>query len=221
MSGAATAPHWGEAWKLRLKPITFTVIGLMALYVLFHNERFLIDSSHPVWQHYAPFKWWLLPHGLAGLFVLVLAPMQFSNRLRRKYLTLHRASGATYVAGVFILGPIGVYIQVLDQDQGGSASFVWETVIQSGLLMGTTAAGLYYGLKRNLTRHRQWMVRSYAVAITFLEIRVILGLTGWDAPPMNWYILETTVWTCTALSLLVGDIANQIYEWTSTRARKA
>ncbi len=210
-----------EALKPRLKQITFTIIAVMALYVLYHNERFWLDSAHPGWPHYNAFGWWLLPHSLAGLMVLALAPMQFSNRLRRQHLTLHRICGGTYVAGVLILGPVGVYMQVIDQASGGPASFVWETVIQSGLLIITTLLGLYYGLQRNLTRHRQWMVRSYAIALTFLEIRVILGVTGWDGPPMDWYVLETTVWTCTALSLLVGDIANQLYEWSSTRPRRA
>src|SRR4051812_28471945 len=62
---------------LRLKYIVFSVIAAMFLYVLYKNEQFLIDSAHPVWQHYEPFKWWLLPHGVAGLCALVLAPLQF------------------------------------------------------------------------------------------------------------------------------------------------
>ena len=47
--------------------------------------------------------------------------------------------------------------------------------------------------------------------MTFLEIRFILGITGLDQP-IDWHVLETVVWSCTASSLLVGDIANQIYE---------
>jgi Predicted membrane protein (DUF2306) len=68
-------------------------------------------------------------------------------------------------------------------------SFTWETVVQSGLLMTTTGIGLYFALRRRITQHRQWMIRSYAAALTFLEIRVILGLTGWDHP-LDWHVLE-------------------------------
>src|SRR4051794_8642892 len=85
---------------LRLKYIVFSVIAAMFLYVLYKNEQFLIDSAHPVWQHYEPFKWWLLPHGVAGLCALVLAPLQFSDRLRRRFLTFHRTTGTMYVVGV-------------------------------------------------------------------------------------------------------------------------
>ena len=44
----------------------------MTVFVLYHKERFLLDPMHPIWQHYDPFKWWLLPHGLAGAFALLL-----------------------------------------------------------------------------------------------------------------------------------------------------
>jgi len=185
------------------KYAVFAFIGLMMLYVLWHFEQFVIDTTLPVWDHYAPFKWWLLPHGVAGACVMFLAPLQFSNRLRRRYLTAHKTIGAIYVASVFILGPIGIYIQHMDEAQGAARSFTWETVVQSTLLMSTTGIGLYFALRRQITQHRQWMIRSYAVALTFLEIRMIMGLTGWDQP-LDWHVLETVVWTCTAMTMPSG-----------------
>ena len=59
-----------------------------------------------------------------------------------------------------------------------------------------------------IPQHRQWLTRSYAVALTFLEIRVILGITGLDQPP-DPAIAEIVVWGCVAVSVLVGDLANQ------------
>jgi len=200
-----------------LKIAAFTLIGLMMLYVLWHFEGFVINSQHPAWGHYGPFKWWLLPHGVAGATAMFLAPLQFSNRLRRRFLPVHNTIGAIYVIGVFILGPVGIYIQHLDELQGAAVSFTWETVIQSGILMTTAGTGLYFAVKGRITQHRQWMIRSYCAGLTFLQIRVILGLTGWDQP-LDWHVLETIVWTCTAMALLVADIANQLYERRATRA---
>jgi len=85
---------------------------------------------------------------IAGACALFLVPLQFSERLRRRYTVLHRTIGGIYVTGVFVLGPIGVYIQFLDEGQGASRSFTIETVMQSGLLMVTTGIGLYFALKR-------------------------------------------------------------------------
>jgi|HubBroStandDraft_6_1064221.scaffolds.fasta_scaffold563379_2 hypothetical protein len=36
-----------------------------------HNERFLIDSSHPERAHIKSYKWYLLPHGIFGARALL------------------------------------------------------------------------------------------------------------------------------------------------------
>ena len=196
----------------------FALIAAMAIYVLYHNERFLIDSTHPVWQHYEPFKWWLLPHGLAGACALILAPLQFWDRLRLRFTTLHRVIGSTYVTVVFIFAPLGVYIQYLDEAQGATRSFTIATMIDAALAMITTGIALVFALERKFPPHRQWMTRSYAVALVFLQVRIILGLTGLDEP-FNWAITETVVWSCVAVAILIGDLANQWYELASARPR--
>jgi hypothetical protein len=217
MSDAAQVPL---AASFRAKNLVFAFVAVMAAYVLYNNEGFLIDPAHPVWQHYEPFKWWLLPHGLAGACALVLAPMQFSDRLRARFAKVHRITGRVYVTSAFVFAPIGAYIQYLDESQGASWTFTVETVVQASLLMITTGIGFIFAMKRMIPQHRQWMTRSYAVALTFFEVRFILGVTGWNEP-FNWQIIETVVWTCTACSVLIGDIANQVYELQSVRPRLA
>src|SRR3954467_11252452 len=83
---------------LRAKTLLFTAIGAMYLYVLWTNETFLFDKADPEWQHIAPFQALLLPHGLAAALALFLAPFQFSERLRRKYVTVHKTFGYLYIA---------------------------------------------------------------------------------------------------------------------------
>ena len=209
-----------SARLFRMKYLVFAAIAAMTVYVLYHNERFLLDPADPAWNHYEPFKWWLLPHGIAGACALLLAPMQFAEGMRRRHTALHRTTGTIYVISVFILGPIGLYIQYLDEAQGAARSFTIETVIQSSTLMITTGIGCYFALKRQFAYHRQWMIRSYAVALTFLEIRLIVGIFDLDQP-MDWHVLETVVWSCVASSVLIGDIANQLYEGHLARLRVA
>ena len=71
----------------------FAFLGLMLAYVLVHDESFLINARDPEWQHIQMFGWYLLPDGIAGACALLLAPMQFSDRLRRKFAKLHRVEG--------------------------------------------------------------------------------------------------------------------------------
>jgi hypothetical protein len=195
----------------RAKTVVFAAIAMMTAYVIYHNERFLIDPSHPVWQHYESFKWWLLPHGVAGACALFLAPLQFSDRLRARFTKTHRVIGRLYVTGALVLAPLGAYIQYVEEPLGASRSFTVAAMVDATLLIVTTLIGLAFAMKRMIPQHRQWMTRSYAVALTFFQIRFILGVTGLDMPP-DPAVAEIVVWTCVALSVLVGDIANQWYE---------
>src|SRR3954463_8032573 len=83
----------GAAMKINAKSVVFSVIAVTSAYVLYHNERFVINSNHPAWQHYAPFKWWLLPHAVFGTIVLLFAPLQFSDWLRQRFTKAHRVMG--------------------------------------------------------------------------------------------------------------------------------
>jgi uncharacterized membrane protein len=208
---STSAPSLKGQSKLRSKHIVWAFIVFMMLYVLQHNERFLIDWTHPAWSHYEPFKWWLLPHGLAGACAILLGPMQFSDRLRQKYTKLHRVVGRIYVVGALVLAPLGAYIQYFEERMGGTRSFSIAAGVDAALLMLTTAIAFYFAVQRKITLHRQWMTRSYAVAIVFLEVRVIAGIGGWDG---NGAAIETIVWTCLAFSLLVGDV---VVQWQELR----
>jgi uncharacterized membrane protein len=203
----------------RTKSAVFTLIIAVMVYVFYHNEHFLLDPTDPVWQHYRTFQWWLLPHGVAGACALLLAPLQFSDRLRRRYALLHRVIGRIYVAGVLVLAPLGAYIQYLDEAAGASRSFTFASLIDAVLLLVTTGLGLAFAFARKIPQHRQWMTRSYAVGLVFFESRLILGLAGLDRPP-NLAAAEITVWSCVAMAVLIGDLANQWYDLRNTRRRE-
>src|SRR5215470_17285394 len=155
----ATAPLQRTS-LLRSKYIVFAFVGLMLAYVLQHNESFLIHSNDPVWQHYQPFKWWLLPHGIAGACALLLGPMQFSDRLRQRFRRLHRVVGRIYVAGVFVAAPLGFYIQYCEERVGNPRSFSIAAGADAALWMITTGLALIFILKGKVQEHQQWMTRS-------------------------------------------------------------
>jgi uncharacterized membrane protein len=192
---------------LRPKYLLFGFIGLMLAYVLVHNERFLIDANHPQWAHIHSFRWYLLPHGIMAACALLLGPLQFSDRLRQRFAKFHRVVGRFYVAGVFIGAPLGFYIQYYVERMGGARSFSFAAFTDAAIWMLTTAIAMYFILKGKVQLHRQWMTRSFAVAIVFLEVRVVLGITGWER--LGPSVVETVVWMCVAFSLLFADFVLQ------------
>jgi uncharacterized membrane protein len=191
---------------LRPKYLLFAAIGLMLAYVIPHDESFLVHPQDPMWQHYRPFRWWLLPHGITGACALLLGPMQFSDRLRARFRRLHRVVGRIYVVGVFLAAPLGFYIQYFEERMGDPRSFSIAAAADAVIWMTATGIALVFILKGKVHEHRQWMTRSFAVALVFLEVRVIGGLTGWD---FSVHASETIVWFCLAFAILSADLALQ------------
>ena len=199
--------------KINAKYAVFSVIAVMTLYVLYHNERFVVDPSHPVWQHYEPFKWWLLPHAVFGAIVILFAPLQFSDRLRQRFTRSHRVMGRLYVVGAFVLAPLGAYIQYYQEGMGAPRSFTVLGIVDALMLVGATALAFLFALKRKIALHRQWATRSYAIAFVFIAGRFVLGVTGWEALGVE--IAQAIIWSCLALSVVVADVS---IHWREIRA---
>jgi uncharacterized membrane protein len=193
---------------LRPKYLLFAFIGLMYAYVFWNNESFLANSKSPEWSHIASFKWWLLPHGLAAGCALLLGPLQFSDRLRKRFAKLHRVLGRLYVAGVFIGAPIGIYIQYFEERLGAPRSLTIAAAADAAVWIFTTAMGLIFILQGKVQQHRQWMTRSFAAALIFLEVRTIIDLTGWVK------FVETIIWCCVAAAVPIADF---VLQWQETR----
>ncbi|HXS01925.1 MAG TPA: DUF2306 domain-containing protein [Pyrinomonadaceae bacterium] len=191
--------------KVNSKYVVFTAIALASTYVLYHNERFLVDSNHPAWQHYAPFKWWLLPHGIFGAIVLLFAPLQFSDRLRKRFTRAHRIMGRLYVAGAILLAPLGAYIQYYQERMGAPRSFTILAIVDAAMLMGATTMAFVFAFRRKIALHRQWATRSYALALVFIAGRFFLGITGWETLGIE--IVQAIIWSCLALAVPLADLS--------------
>ena len=197
-------PH---PFRITPKQTLFAFIGLMLVYVLCHTEHFLIDPADPSWPHYRDIGRWLLPHGLVGALALTLTFTQFSTRVRTRQPGFHRVCGRIYVVAVCIAAPLGVYISYLDERIGYTSSFVVASATLAALWLLATGVAFGFIRHRKIDRHRQWMTRSFAMALVFLEVRVIGGLTGWEENPSS----DTTiVWLCVALGYPLADLVLEV-----------
>ncbi len=179
-TAAATSTSMLPKLKVRPKYVAFAFVGVMMAYVLVHNESYLWNPKDPIWEHYRQIKWYLLPHGLTAACALLLGPLQFSDRLRAKYAKVHRVIGRIYVGGALLGGPAGAIMQAVE----GPVRWTILSVVDATMLVGVTAIALNFILKGNVTQHRNWMTRSYAVTLVFLEGRLAdlagnhLGMSG-------------------------------------------
>jgi hypothetical protein len=89
----------------------FGAMAAATLLVIYADERFLVSPADSEWRHIAPFKWLLLPHGLAGAVALLTGPLQFSDRIRANWPRLHRWTGRIYIGAIcLVAAPLGLYI---------------------------------------------------------------------------------------------------------------
>ena len=186
--------------SFRTKHVFFAVFGLLTLFVFYLYETPFLDSHSPVWQHVEPVKWLLLPHGVAGAVALLLAPFQFSARLRRRKPRLHRIMGRLYVAGAAVSAPLAIPVAIIL----GPPSLVMAATIQSVGWLLTTAIAIYCVRAGDIRQHQEWMTRSYPFAMVFVVARVILAVPAVRA--MGEVGLVSVVWSCEAAACFVPSL---------------
>jgi hypothetical protein len=71
---------------------------LAALYFVQRDAFRYLDYSPEGYRHHWPLRFWLIPHILGAGPALLLAPSQFSRRIRSRWPKLHRVVGRVYVA---------------------------------------------------------------------------------------------------------------------------
>jgi uncharacterized membrane protein len=152
----------------------------------------------------------LIPHTLAGIFALLIGPINFSSRIRQQYCKLHRVLGRIYVVCVFIGAATGVALA------SGRPGFP-GTCGQAAAWVVCTTAAFVTARNRHIVQHRQWMARSYAVTFTFVSSRV---LNLW---PAYWGHLGDAlsavgVIAFTLASLLIVDLGLNWHELTTRRS---
>jgi uncharacterized membrane protein len=197
----------------RFKTVLWTLLGLTVLFVFITSELLLI-TDYPMYHAYRlqviADRHLLIPHTLAGTLALLIGPINFSSRIRQHHLQLHRILGRIYVISVFIGSFTGIALAAGRPGLPG-------TSMQAAAWMVCTTAALITARNRQITQHRQWMARSYAVTFTFVSSRV---LNLW---PRYWSHLGDSfaavgVIAFTLASLLIVELGLNWRELTTRRA---
>ena len=208
---SATAPALRPRSQAKL--IFFVLFFAVTVFVVYGKNHEIFNPRSEIAQHFAPGVLYLIPHAFFASIAFVLGAFQFSNRLRARYLTVHRTFGYVYVACVFLACPFAIPLAyVVDQ----TLSIVLASIVQSLGWMLCTGIALYCIRHGNVAQHRRWMIRSYPFAMVFTAARIIVPI-----PPvmrMGRPGVEAVVWTCIALAAFVPNIA---LEWRSIFPRKA
>ncbi|WP_462251731.1 DUF2306 domain-containing protein [Ekhidna sp.] len=112
-------------------------------------------------------------HIILGGIALLIGWTQFSAKLRRKRIKLHRTIGKMYIFSVFISGICGIYIAQFAT--GGVSNVIGFSL--SGLVWLATTFLAYNAIKKgNIEQHQNNMLYSYAVCFSAVTLRFWLPL---------------------------------------------
>src|SRR5215831_18490244 len=123
--------------------------------------------------HFASERALVLTHILPAMLFMVLGPLQFVRGLRSRYPQVHRCSGRIFLAASAVVGLSGLKL-AFGKTVGGLDEKAAITLFGSFFLV-CLAKALWHALRREFTRHREWMIRGYAIGLAVAAIRPIVG----------------------------------------------
>ena len=123
--------------------------------------------------HFAKQRSLTLLHILPGMLFMVLGPLQFVRGLRAKHPAIHRWSGRVFLAASAVIGVTGLTM-VLRDSIGGLDEKTAIVIFGSFFLIAVGKAP-WHALHREFARHREWMIRGFAIGLAVATIRPIMG----------------------------------------------
>jgi len=166
-------------------------IALILLSAGFYFENAVVYLFGYRNERFAGNELWFVTHILGATCLLFLGPLQFWKRFRAKYIRWHRLSGKVYIFGSLVAGIAGFRLSLIYDCVGCR----YGSVALAILLILTTSMAWYAIKHKNIQAHRQFMIRSYAVGLTFVFVRLpqILPLKFIVAPLAEDILLRRTV----------------------------
>ena len=145
------------SWTIIIGLSIYFFVDSVAVYLTgFKSKNFIAN----------PF--WVGLHLIGGTLALLFGPVQFSKGIRNRYLNFHRLTGKIYIVGAFIAGLSAIRLSLISSCAPCRVSLF----ILAVLVIGTTFSAWWSVKNKNVTAHRQFMVRSYICVFSFVAVRI-------------------------------------------------
>lgn len=143
----------------------------------------------------------LYGHLAGGLVALALGPWQLSSRLRRTGLARHRWMGRVYVLAVLVGGLGGLSLAM-------KSMFGLVTHVGFGMLavlwLYSTAMAWIRIRAHDQPAHWRWMIRSYALTLAAVTLRIYLPVSGLLHIPFE-EAYQAISWFCWVPNIIVAE----------------
>ena len=179
--------------SIGLYPVMYAFTGMSPIGLLSTKApELLISSSYSLL---------FTVHIITGGIALTIGWMQFIKKWRNAHKDLHKLIGKIYLISILISSLSSIYIALFAT--GGIISTLGFICLA---IVWLIAGGMAYLaiLKRKIAKHKNWMIRSYALTWAAVTLRLqlpIFGLIFGFQNFENYY--QAVAWTCWIPNLLV------------------
>lgn len=149
-----------------------------------------------------------LVHFACSPLALVAGALQVNRAIRTRHLVLHRWLGRLYALAVLLGGASGLSMAL--QAQGGPVS-EWGFGLLAVLWLLSTGLGFVAMRRGQRTAHRDWMLRSYALTLAAITLRIYIPASMVAGLPFE-EAYRVIAWLCWVPNLMVA-------EWVVRRLR--
>ncbi len=203
------APHLPSArrmtWRAR---ILWAVVALVSVGIAAWSARYVLSPPQTVEQALGNPQGvpWLVIHVAGAVTALAVGSLQFLPGLRGARRP-HRWSGRVYVAGVAVGGIAGL---VLAPGSFAGPVASWGFGALGALWPVFTGLGWRAAVKGRFVEHRRWMIRSWALTLAAVTLRLYLPSSVMlELPFLEAY--RVIAWLCWVPNLVLAEV------WLRTR----
>ena len=189
---------------LLLAFFSYLMLELSLPYIVMRSDVDFLQTKQNVY-HITYWRWSFYVHVFTSIFVLIAGFTQFSKYLQRKYKRVHRFFGYLYVLlVVFVTGPAAF---MMGWHANGGLPARTSFTLLAFLWIAFTACAWYYATRKNFVVHRKFMIRSYALTLSAITLRlytILFEYLNVHARPVDIYI--TTAWLSWVPNLIIAEI---------------
>jgi uncharacterized membrane protein len=187
--------------KRIIEVVTILSFAWLALIFLIRDPlHYLINPTPESFGRFWPNRAWLLVHIIGGLAAILIGPFQFSSKIRRRFLNVHRWSGRSYLVGIFLAGASAFYLSFFAKQ----ANFGIALFALAAVWWFATGLAFIAMRRRRISAHRQWMIRSYIITFAFVTFRWIGILPIWE--PFGVHREAAAAWIAWIVPLAIAEI---------------
>lgn len=150
----------------------WAVIGLAAAWFLYDSVVYVVTRDPQPGATFLNRQLWYLSHMAIATPLLVVAPIQFIAQIRTSRPAVHRWLGRLFLASSILAGLSAIWLGATIQYQGSRIPLA----LFGALWIAFSAAAWACARKRDFAAHRQFVIRSFAIGLAFVWVRVLGAL---------------------------------------------